>query len=299
MEYQKNEIKAGLFILTSLVLLFAFLFIIMGAGNWGDKEIYRTRFGYVGGVEPGSEVHFAGVLVGQVDKVQLVGKEYPGAEIIIKVEEGTPVREDSKAFLTTVGIMGSFYVEITPGSPESDLLQPGSLIESEQVTSYAQMAGEASQMINQITELSERLSGMFTDENREHLTFTLKSARNIAEMTEKDLKETLSTVQNLSSHTEKVLIDLDTILVSKDSALTESVTRLNELLAQSGQTVTLVNELLTDLDYGIDENKVDLKQIMDNLNSMTRNLNEFSQTLKEKPWSAIRKDYPPKRKAVQ
>ena len=154
-------------------------------------------------------------------------------------------------------------------------------------------------MINQITELSERLSGMFTDENREHLTFTLKSARNIAEMTEKDLKETLSTVQTLSSHTEKVLIDLDTILVSKDSALTESVTRLNELLAQSGQTVTHVNDLLTDLDYGMDENKVDVKQILDNLNSMTRNLNEFSQTLKEKPWSAIRKDYPPKRKAVQ
>ena len=296
MEYQKSEIKAGLFILSSLILLFAFLFIIMGAGNWGDKDLYKTRFRYVGGVEPGSEVRFAGILVGQVKKVQLVGKEYPGAEIILEVQTGTPVRHNSKAFLTTVGIMGSFYVEITPGTPESDLLEPGSIIKSEQVTSYAQMADEASRMINQITELSDRLSSMFTDENRDHLTATLRSARNIAEITEKDLKATLSAVHHLSDRTEAVIDNLDHILIRNDSALTESVGQLNHLLTQSSGTVEHVNKLLDDLDYSITANETEIEQIIENMNSMTRNLNEFSNKLKNQPWSAVRKEYPPQRK---
>lgn len=296
MDYQKNEVKAGLFILLSLALLFGFLFIIMGIGNWGDKALYRARFQYVGGVEPGSEVRFAGLLVGQVKKVQLVGKEYAGAEIVLEVQKGTPIRQDSKAFLTTVGIMGSFYVEITPGTPESKLLEPGSLIKSEQVTSYAQMADEASDMIAQITELSDRLSSLFSRDNRENLARTLKSVRNVAEMTEKDLKYTLSSVHNLSTRTENILSNLDNMLIKNDSALTQSVTKLNVLLEQSGKTVEHVNELLYDFDYGISAHETEFEQIIDNLDSMTRNLVEFSNTIKERPWSALRKEYPPERK---
>ncbi len=295
MDYKGHEVKAGIFIFVAIVLTIAFLMIIIGASKFEDKVSYRARFSYVGGIEPGSIVRYAGVQVGHVTDVKLAGKKFPGAEVVFEVKEGTPVRTDSKAYLTTVGIMGSYYVEISTGSADAPLLPPGSLIPSKDVTGYAQMSDEASEMLKEMTELVDGMNALLNQQNREKISKALSAASDIVVTTEMNLDTTLQSVHTLTVQMEAMLGNMDRMIAQNESTLTQSVQNLEQLLRSSQETVKHVNNLLQGVDKSLMSNKSQFQQIIENLNSMTNNLDEFSRQLKERPWSAVRKTHPPKR----
>lgn len=295
MDYKGHEVKAGIFIFVAIVLTIVFLMIIVGASRFEDKVSFRAQFSYVGGIEPGSMVRYAGVQVGQVTEVKLAGKNYPGAEVVFEVREDTPVKTDSEAYLTTVGIMGSYYVEISVGSTDAPLLPPGSLIPSKDITGYAQMSGKASEMLHEITELIDGMNAMFNPQNRKKISKALSAASDIVVTTEMNLDTTLQSVHTLTVHMEKMLANMDRMIAQNESTLTQSVQNLEQLLRSSQETVEHVNTLLQGVDKSLISNKAQLQQIVENLNSITNNLNEFSRQLKERPWSAVRKTHPPQR----
>ena len=44
------------------------------------------------------------------------------------------------------------------------------------------------------------------------------------------------------------------------------------------------------------QNSDSINEIVTNLDGLTRNLEEFTQTIKERPWNLVRKSAPPERK---
>lgn len=295
MDYKSSEIKAGIFIFISVVLFFAFLAAIIGMNSFSEKADYRVRFHYVGGIEKGSAVRYAGLQVGSVIDVRLADDDYPGAEVVIQVEKDTPIRQDSKAFMTTIGLMGSTYIEITSGRPESPRLAENELILSDDVPGFAQISGVATDAAAELTELLRRLNMVFDDNNRHRISEMINSLNSIAKVSEDNFQVTVDNLNALILQVNDMTVAAQNVISANDSSLTNSMHHLETLLLQSSSTLKSVNGVLSEVDRSLFENQHQYNQIMDNLNSMTKNINDFSQTIKERPWTIVRKTVPPER----
>jgi len=89
-----------------------------------DYDVYDVLFvGPVRGLSDGGEVHFNGIKVGEVTKIEL-DKSNPNRVVAqIRVTSDVPIKTDSFATLEPQGITGVNYVQIAAGSPEKPWLK--------------------------------------------------------------------------------------------------------------------------------------------------------------------------------
>lgn len=296
MEYRAHEVKAGLFIAFSLVVLFAFLFAITGVDLWSEKVNYRARFEYVGGIDIGSMVRLGGMDVGKVSGISFPNDGDSRIELLLEVKEDTPIRTDSKAGLTTIGLMGAVYVEITTGTPNSAVLPAGELIPSDDVTAFAQMAGPISEISDKLSELLVNINDLFNAENRENLSATLANLNRLMEQNADNMNEVMSNMSLVSVQLNETLSYINGLVARSDTALSENMSVLKEVLDGTKGLLTNLDQTMRDFDSALLANRGDYQDIIQNLNTLTHNIEEFSQTIKEQPWSLIRKNVPPERR---
>ncbi len=121
METKANYLMIGGFVLG--VLAFAFIFVFWISNFAGGGKRYLIVFeGSVAGLTSGSSVGFNGIKVGEVQTFALDPKDGRKVQVVISVDEKTPVRKDSRARIESLGLTGGKGIQITPGTPESPLL---------------------------------------------------------------------------------------------------------------------------------------------------------------------------------
>lgn len=123
-----NEIKTGVVVVVAALLL---LFIVYKIGGIKTEKGYEVKctFTYVSGLEENAPVKLAGVKVGEV---RSVGCSYDGDEtrvlVTLRLDEKAKIREDSKIRISTTGLIGEKYIEITGGSKGSPFVTKGALL---------------------------------------------------------------------------------------------------------------------------------------------------------------------------
>jgi len=296
MEYRSSEVKAGLFILVSLIIFLGFLVVIVGMQSWSEKSIYRARFNYVGGIEKGSLVRFAGLEVGQVKDVLLPAQDDPRVEIVMEIRKDTPIRANSTAYLTTIGIMGAFYVEITTGTADAPLLPDGALIPSKDVTAFAQMSENIDKTTEELTELLKRVNDLFNKENRQNISSMIASMKEMSEQNSKSIQEIVAHLNQMTVHLDETITSVNQLLGRNETTIARSMQNLEQTLEQSRLLVAKLNQGLDELNNSMYKNSSSYEDVLNNLTTISKNLEEFSQQIKERPWSIIRKSHAPERK---
>jgi len=123
-ESKVNFTVVGLF---TLVLGAALIAILLWLGNSGKYyKVYDTYYAYmnesVSGLNLNAPVKYRGVEVGNVRGIRLDPGNSERVRLVLKIEHGTPIKEDTVALLRTQGLTGIAYVELTGGSVHSPLL---------------------------------------------------------------------------------------------------------------------------------------------------------------------------------
>lgn len=296
MEYRSHEIKAGIFIGVSIIIFLGFVFIISGLSSLENKEVYRTRFGFVGGIENGSLVRFSGMEVGRVVGIAIPDDGDTRVELKLEVREGTPIRENCRAYITSIGLMGAYYVEISAGSPEKTLLPAGSLIQSRDVSGFGQMSGPMTEATEQATELLENINTLLNDKNQKNIAALIEAMTNMAQDNRQNLSLMLENMVHISERLDKTLISINSVVVSNDSTIHQNMAALHALLLESKTAIGQLNSTLSGLDGMIVQNRQNYHNVMNHLQTISANMEQFSQGIKEQPWSLVRKNYPPERK---
>ena len=125
-----NETKTGIFVFVCLAVLAA---MILKVGNYSvfkKGTLVRARFHYTEGVKRSAPVRLSGVDVGEVKEIRLLYGDEIWVEADLHLDEGVRLRKDSRAYVTTLGMMGEKYVEIRPGTKEAPYAADGDFIES-------------------------------------------------------------------------------------------------------------------------------------------------------------------------
>jgi phospholipid/cholesterol/gamma-HCH transport system substrate-binding protein len=151
-----REVRVGLFLVVAFLILIS-LFELLGKETiFGRMVEYRTSFKSIPGLKVGDPVRLAGVDVGTVRDIRVVGAR---VEVLLRVKPGTPVKTDSMATIKLTSLLGTNFVDITFGSPAAQISPPGSLLQSSEPPDLNTMlvrlndaAGDIQTLVRQVNE---------------------------------------------------------------------------------------------------------------------------------------------------
>jgi ABC-type transporter Mla subunit MlaD len=298
MEFKSNEVKSGLMIVASVIILSVFLVTIFGVDFSEDQKQYDTKLKYVGGIVRGSLVKFGGMDVGQVTGVLLPakGEEDTRIRVTLSVNPHTPIRVNSEAYVTSVGIMTDQHIEISPGSLDADLLPSGGTLGGKEVLSFTQMAEPLGELSGQVDELLSRFILLFNEQNRGHLSSALANVDTLLQGGKLNLLAMVENLEQLTTNLASLSDEMNSLLTNNRGNFNETLGHLEKTTEQTTQLIADLRSTLAVVENMMSSNTSNIGEIMENFQFASQNLEEFTRILKERPWLLVRKAAPPQRK---
>jgi len=305
-----TEAKVGAFVLGCFSILAFTVIYLMHAQFSGDTVLYRTYLRYAGGLEPGASVLFGGIKAGKVTAVRPWATDPTKIEILLEVKQGTPLNEKSVAKLGLVSIMNSAALSITTGSNDAKRLAPGSSITSQEAASLDEIAGKMAAVADNanalITQVKGELDGITGDAR--HLLANLNTVT--GPPTQQKVQAVLDHLNGILA-TEGPKIDrISDQLLTLSQHADETVQNVNGTvsdvrepirkdLAELQDTLQQAKQLLSDIQVMVRANDYKVDDTVENLRVATDNLDQLTDSLKQRPWSLIRIKQPKERKVPQ
>ena len=127
MKKTSMETAVGIFVVIGIVCV-GYLTVRLGKMELIGDNYYPiyARFRSVSGLKMGGYVEMAGVQIGKVDSISL-DQEKKTALVEMKILKDVILSDDVIASVTTAGLIGDKYINLSPGGSET-ILKPGDLI---------------------------------------------------------------------------------------------------------------------------------------------------------------------------
>lgn len=129
-ESNRAEVAVGAAVLAIAAGFLIYAAQVTGFGPAGGAYELKAQFRSIEGVRLGTDVRIAGVKVGTVTATALDPVSFM-AEARFTVTEGIEIPEDSTVMISSEGLLGGNFVEISPGA-SVDMLAPGAEVEDTQ-----------------------------------------------------------------------------------------------------------------------------------------------------------------------
>jgi phospholipid/cholesterol/gamma-HCH transport system substrate-binding protein len=250
METRADYVAVGAFVLVILVgVLIAVLWLARVEFNreFAFYDIYFSNS--VAGLAPGSAVNYNGIRIGRVTELRIDPQNLQRVRATIELDQTAPIKQDATASLTTQGLTGATYIEISGGSADALPLtaQPGQrypVIESRQ-SGLQLVFASAPEVLASVLDVANRLRDILDDKNRATIT------------------EMLDNLRRLTGAAAARSNEIDSIFV--DAAATMHGLR---------QTLASVNEMLVDLRQMVGE-KGDMRLALKDIDEASRKLDQF------------------------
>src|SRR5436190_3138584 len=127
---RRGETRFGIICLLSgtLLVLGALLVLARYPGIFRTGTEYHAVFKSVAGLNKGDEVRYGGLPVGTVTRMVIDPADPTRIIVGFRVKHNTPIRTDTKASITQVGLLGAPYLHLDPGSRTASAVAPGSTL---------------------------------------------------------------------------------------------------------------------------------------------------------------------------
>lgn len=258
--FSRKEQLAGGFLLVLILFTVVTLLVIAQAKGWFQTQntyLIKFRQGY--NLHQGSLVKMFNTEIGKVALLNITQTtERPQVEVTIKVnqEYANLIRQDSVAEVVSPTLIGSEYVEISPGTPGYPKIKPHGDIPSRERKS-----------------VTEHLSELASEENIQKVKVMLSHLAAFSE----DLKQDEKILRLVLNHLDEVLKNI-----------TEAKGSLGMIVMQKDFLVQF-NQRLDQMERTWSGFLVEAKTVMVDLKPTTQNLGVFAQSITEQiePLKAI------------
>ena len=256
MEYRSSEVKAGFFIFTSIVVLIVMIFML---GNIQDyfkpRKILRIVFNFTGGMEVGAPVRYAGLDIGSVKDIELLGNEkgQDRVAVIAEINPNITIKADSVAMIKTSGLMGGLYIDVRPGTQESSPLGETEELIGEDSFEIAKIGDMATEIILEIRRFT-KLTGQLVTDIRSTLKDVRFSLGNVDKILVENRKYVKANMENALEISHKI-----SGMIDKNEGKLE--TTLNHVASVSERT----DELITN-------KNIEIREIIGQIHKMTKDM---------------------------
>jgi phospholipid/cholesterol/gamma-HCH transport system substrate-binding protein len=294
-----TEAKVGAFVLGCFAILAFTIIYLLNAQLAGGTVPYRTYLRYAGGLEPGAPVLFGGINVGKVKGVRPATADPTKIEILVDVKEGTPLNEKSVAKLGIVSVMSGAALSITTGSNDAQRLPPGSSIPSQEEASLDEIAGKlavvadnADGLITQARGELEGISGdarnLLANLNKVTGTANQQKVQAVLDNVNGMLATERPKIDRLTDQLNTLAQHADATIQNVNGTVTDAREPVRKDLAELQTTLQQAKVLLNDMQVMVRANDYKIDDTVENLRVATDNLDQLTDSLKQRPWSLIR-----------
>jgi phospholipid/cholesterol/gamma-HCH transport system substrate-binding protein len=318
------EAKVGAFVLACLAVLVFTLGCIFNIQFHGSGVPYRTYLRYAGGLEPGADVLFGGIRVGKITSVGPSREDPTEIEILLELKAGTPVNEKSVAKLGSLSIMSDPALAISTGNNSAPRLTPGATIPSAEAVSLddmapklATIADNANALIGQVQgeldvistgarKLLANLNSITGPANQQQIQGLLQQANGLVTSERPKIEHMTDQLLALTEHADAVIGKTSPVIDHTDGAIQNMNATVSDLrepictdLTELQKTLSQARSLLASMQVIVRGNGDNIDDTIQNLRAATDNLDQLTDTLRQRPWSLIRASQPRERKVPQ
>ena len=294
-----TEAKVGAFVLSCFALTAFTVISLVNAQFGGATAPYRTYLRYAGGLEPGAVVLYGGINVGKVTAVRPWAADPTRIEILLEVKKDTPLNEKSVAKLGFVSVMNSAALSITTGSNDAKRLTPGSTVRSQEAASLDEIAGKLATVADSANTLIGQAQGELNDisGNVNHLLANLdgmtgprnqKKVQAILDNIDGFVGDERPKLDRLTDQLAKVTQHADDTIQNVNGTVSDVRDPIRKDLAELQAALEQAKGLLQSMQTVVRANDDKIDDTLENLRNATDNLNQFTNSVKQRPWSLVR-----------
>ena len=161
-----EQLKVGLMILLALGILTVAVFKLGEAANLFSKRYKLVALlPSANGLRVGGSVTVAGQLAGTVSAIEFLTPDADttrNLRVVVEIDQALQqqVREDSRARIRTLGLLGDKVVDISPGTPRFAVLPANDTLQVEQALDYETVLVQASGAVTDMVQLTRDLRGI-------------------------------------------------------------------------------------------------------------------------------------------
>jgi phospholipid/cholesterol/gamma-HCH transport system substrate-binding protein len=260
-----HRIKLGFFVITSLSLLIAGLYLIGKNKNiWGKTYTLTAHFGNVGGLQPGNNVRYSGIDIGTVDGIEIINDTTIEVILLIDRKMEHIIRSNSVASIGTDGLMGNKLVNIEPGTDytstakENDVLPSIKTVDTENMLRTLESTNRnieliSSNLIRFTTTINESRGTLYTMLMDTALAESLHMTLQNIEMISRNLSLFSRRISEMSDDVKKGNGILGTLIsdsVQANKNLHESIINLNKGSKNIEQITRQIGAILEKVEKG-------------------------------------------------
>lgn len=249
MSTRAQKIRLGVFMLLATLLFFGSVVVLAGLKLWNPKDRYYVRFTEsISGLEVGSTVKMKGVRVGQVEKIQ-IGSDVESVLVTLALEPNTPVPVDTRAVMTSIGITGLKFIELTGGSQRAARIPPntsGSFIKEGQGT-LESLTGKATDIAMKIEAVLNNLLRITDEENRTRFKRLLDDADQLASSWAEMATTNMPRVKRIIANVDRTTAALEKASASVARLADENAGHIRETLAASANAARSLQKVAVSL----------------------------------------------------
>ncbi|SHO63223.1 MlaD family protein [Algoriphagus zhangzhouensis] len=252
----KRSVVVGIFVFLGIAILVAGVMTLGGQQKKFVKAIQlKAVFDDIGGLQPGNNVWFSGVKIGTVRKINFYGDSQVEIEMNVEEEVKEFIRKDSKATLSSDGLIGNKIIVIYGGTTLAPPVENGDRLE-------AVMPLDTDKMMETLQENNKNLVDITND--LKLLTGKLAAGEGIvgAVMTDSTLAENFRAI----------ISNLNRASINSNQMLTD----LNKFTSKLNQEGNLFNDLVTDTTMASE-----LRATVASFRSSATNTEELTEKLSE------------------
>ena len=256
------EAKVGAFTVGGMMALGAAT-MSLGNINFGSDDNYTLYAGFrqVIGLEPQATVRLSGVPIGKVSNIKNDGG---GVTITMQIDKGVQVPTNSTVMVTSSGVMGDKFINITPDNSSKSYLQNGDYMYGVDEMGMDSMFEALNRVMEKVDTLLVNMNNIVADPNIQ---------KSLVDMSQ-NMK---SASENINSLTET----FDRIALNNEGAINDMATQLNSTLASMNRTMLTVENMAENIDKfaGDPQTAQDLKETLSNISATSKNIAHMAENM--------------------
>jgi phospholipid/cholesterol/gamma-HCH transport system substrate-binding protein len=257
---------------------------------------YRAAFKNVAGLNLGDEVRYGGLIVGSVTRLTLDPEDPTRVEATFRVRPQTPVRTDTYATITQVGLLGQPYLNLEAGLPTSPALPPGNRVPTRDQLTFQDAMSRLAVFLDRADTLLHGVERIAASSPWDRIDRTLSRVDALLSNAAEGSGRVIENLDQATLQLSRMLERTEQLVGSLDTAFRDASPGLRQAQREALAAMRDLRALIGDMrDATGDGDR--LARIVDNLAAASDDLARLADRLEKEPTSVLSRRQPPKKTA--
>jgi phospholipid/cholesterol/gamma-HCH transport system substrate-binding protein len=293
----KEEIKAGIIIVSSFLILSALVILIGGSRFFEKVDVYSVKVMNATGLEVGTQVKLGGVRVGSVKAIK--EPTGPGRPVTVEIglKQGTPVYKGTRAMITQNGFVGDIFMLLAVDKTTAGKIMPGGEIPSEESADFAQIMTRLEGLSQTVEGLVKDVDKLFSTKNVAEIERLIGNTNKAVVSGSANIEKVASSLKSTTDKLEGVLGEVEDLVKTNKPEVTAMVKKAREDLDRAGEMIKSfesaaksVDKATGSVDRLVDRQAAGLSDLVETVTRTAQDLQDLFQEMKQKPWSVVYKE---------